>query len=533
MDFMALATLTAQLLPITNDSFGGVSGQDSVWRAVLAQMDQSMGGLYLVGLFSIAIPRTSISAHRTGLLHTPYPTSVDSIEVVVRQKWMHLASQERRRGQLFMLPNNDNALDFSPNLSMFIIPYMLNCDPPPTQFIRLTRVDLHKTAARSVARYGIFLATIGVLSAVRMTILWFYMENGVERYLMLGSEIGRCAMAVLQESSILTYSCGYKCVSTWASPVIYAEWDISEEGKFRNEVVQSIGHAYHAYALFLLVELIWKWMGFLFPWWQRQFGPRIFSQFNSPGDDEFREEEQVILRLRVEKQLDFSATWKEKYTVDFKVPKAFGSRALTEILVGEPWLRWGAICFLGGFAVCGVLGPIKFFGDGRPANGAKIMFTIMQLVAWVPFYKDIPNQSINCGFVSSSTEHSKASRIGSSGVIPIRIATTPIRRRPIQHSSTVALGQPNTSSIHRDSRETVPSDDRSSAPQPVMIPQSNDEHAVNTEINSDPQETFGVHAEGEGLRDGDMCVMARTTTESSHASISDPLKIATGQSQTV
>jgi hypothetical protein len=362
MDFLALATLTAQLLPIMNDSYGGVSGQDSIWRAVLAQMDQSLGGLYLIGLFSIAIPSSSIRAHQIGLLHTPGQASVDSIEVAVRPKWMNLASQELRRGQLFM-PPSDNALEFSPNLSMFIIPYMLNCHLSPAQFVRLTRADLHRTAACSVARFGIFLASITIVSSIRMAILLIYMENGVEQYLMLGSEIGRWFMAVLQESSILTYSCGYKCVSSWASPVTYTYWDIGEEENFRNEVVQSIGYSYHAYAMFRLFEVVWKWMGFLFPWWKRNFGPRIFSCFSSPSDDEFHPEEMVILRLLIKEHLEFSATWHPKYVVDFEVPRAF-EVARREILIGEPWFRWGAICLCGGFAVCGVVGLFR----GRAAS---------------------------------------------------------------------------------------------------------------------------------------------------------------------
>ena len=172
MDFLALATLASQLVPIMNESFGGVSGQDSIWRGVAAQMDQSLGGLYLAGLYSIAIPSSSISARRTGLLHTPGQTSVESIEVTIRSKWLNLASQERLRGQLFMQPS-DTPLDFSPNFSMFIIPYMLDCSPSPVvQSVRLTRARLHATAARSVARYGIFLASIAIIFAIRASIIF-------------------------------------------------------------------------------------------------------------------------------------------------------------------------------------------------------------------------------------------------------------------------------------------------------------------------------------------------------------------------
>ena len=156
-----------------------------------------------------------------------------------------------------------NVLDFTPNFSMFIIPYMLDCNPSPVRSVRLTRASLHTTAARSVARFGIFLASIAIIFTIRASIILLYMENGVQKYLMLGSEIGRFFMIVLQESSILTYSCGYKCVASWASPVIYSKWDIQDEERFRGDVVQSMGYAYHAYAQFCLVELVWKGMALL------------------------------------------------------------------------------------------------------------------------------------------------------------------------------------------------------------------------------------------------------------------------------
>ena len=299
-----------------------------------------------------------------------------------------------------------NVLDFSPNFSMFIIPYMLDCNPSPVRSVRLTRAILRTTAARSVARFGIFLASIAIIFTIRASIILLYMENGVQKYLMLGSEIGRYFMVVLQESSILTYSLGYKCVASWASPVVYSRWDIREEEMFRSDVVQSLGYAYPAYALFWLVELVWKGMALLLPWWKQKLGPRIFSKFSSPSDSKFQTEEMVTIRLRVEEQLGFSANWHQKFVIDFEMPKTFDV-ARREILYGLPWFRWGAICLCGGFAICGVVGPIKFFG--QPSSGAKILFAIMQLVPWALFYKDIPNQSINCVFASPaspSTAHS-------------------------------------------------------------------------------------------------------------------------------
>jgi hypothetical protein len=471
MDYLALATLTAQLLPIMNESFGGVSGQDSIWRAVAAQMDQSLGGLYLAGLYSIVFPSSSISARRAGLLHTLRRTSVESIEVMIRPKWLNISSQERRRGQLFMPPTSHNVLDFSPNFSMFIIPYMLDCSPSPIRSVRVTRASLHTTAARSIARFGIFLASIAIIFIIRTTILLLYMENGVQKYLMLASEIGRYLMIILQESSILTYSCGYKCVASWASPVIYTRWDIHDEERFRSDVVQSMGYAYHAYALLWLVEVVWKSMGYLVPWWRWNFGPRIFSKFSSPSNNEFQDEETVTIRLRVEEQLEFSATWNQKFVVDFKVPKAF-EVARRERLFGETWFRLGAICLCGGFAICGVVGPVGFFGNGRPTSGAKILFTLMQLVPWALFYKDISNQSINCEFASPSSGQSGPSSSASHNVAPSHTAavSTTVVRRPAPASSSNASSSSRLGAqpIRGDPpRGAVPSTER---PQQVVTP---------------------------------------------------------------
>jgi hypothetical protein len=404
------------------------------------------------------------------------------MEVMIRSKWLNLASQERRRGQLFMPPTSHNVLDFSANFSMFIIPYMLDCSPSPVRSVRLTRASLHTTAAHSVARFAIFLASITVIFTIRTTIILLYMENKVQKYLMLGSEVGRYLMTVLQESSILTYSCGYKCVASWASPFTYTKWDIHEEERFRSDVVQSIGYAYHAYALFWLVELVWKGMGILLPWWKRKLGPKIFSRLSSPSNSEFQDEEMVTIRLLVEEQLEFSGNWDQKCVVDFEFPKVFNV-ARREILRGEIWFRWGAFCLCGGFAICGVVGPIKFFGDGRPTSGAKILFTIMQLVPWALFYKDIPNQSINCEFVASSSNvHSGPIRSGSHNAAPSRAtAVSTIARRPPPASSN-ASSSSRAPKMRRDPPRGAPSNVE--GPQQIATPPNNEPAEVNEDMTN-------------------------------------------------
>ena len=130
------------------------------------------------------------------------------------------------------------------SFDIYIVPYMLDCSPSPVLSVRLTRARLRTTAvsALSVARFAIFLASIAIIFTIRASITLLFMENGVQECLMLGSEIGRYFMIVLQESS-------YKCVDTWASryPYTYSKWDIQdqEEERFRSSVVKLMAYAYH------------------------------------------------------------------------------------------------------------------------------------------------------------------------------------------------------------------------------------------------------------------------------------------------
>lgn len=227
------------------------------------------------------------------------------------------------------------------------------------------------------------------------------MRNGVERGLLIGREVGRVIMILFQQSSVLTYSCAYKAVGTWACPYKFGrEWETPDQQQFDRDVVQFIGAAYHARAVYWLVAKSWRWLGRdTNSRWSRRFGSAISAKFTSPSSDECRGEEATRLRLCVEEPIGFSSDWKQEFTVDFDVPRVLVA-AMNSRLVATMEQRVGAF-FLLPLAFCGFLGPAGFFGDGAPTTSARVCFLVMQMVAWLILYKDIPNRSINCEFYSA------------------------------------------------------------------------------------------------------------------------------------
>lgn len=103
MEFFKVTAVLVQVFPISNNTLGGVSGQEFIWRAALSLMDQSLGMGYFVGLYNMVFePSPSYGRlHQWDLVHTRIGQSVESIEVSYRHEWSALASQQRRRGRVF------------------------------------------------------------------------------------------------------------------------------------------------------------------------------------------------------------------------------------------------------------------------------------------------------------------------------------------------------------------------------------------------------------------------------------------------
>jgi hypothetical protein len=109
MDSLTFIMFIFQLFQLKEDNFGGVSGRDSIWRAILAPWDQSLGMLYCLGILNLAIPDDWFHIERWDLLHTRnVRAAVPSIEVSCRHQWRAFVSQDKLRGRLFFVqaPNN-------------------------------------------------------------------------------------------------------------------------------------------------------------------------------------------------------------------------------------------------------------------------------------------------------------------------------------------------------------------------------------------------------------------------------------------
>lgn len=327
---------------------------------------------------------------------------------------------------------------------------------PPTTSVLLTREGQRRTAALAVARFAVVIATSTLICIVRLVILYLFMEKGLKRHILWISELGRLAMILSQESSVLTYSCAYKGVTTWASPVQFGKiWDGGEQAVFRREVVQFMGRAHHARLVFWVAEQFFKLMGFLFSSWRVEFGPSIFSSFNSLDEESFSSESMQTVWLCVSEKEQMSANWVMLYKVEFKLPDAIIKR-LHRNLTADRRGRIAVALLLIFPALCGIVGPFMLIGNGGVANVAIVIFDLMQVAAGMVRYIDCPNRSINCKFEDVAVSPASGRR---------RDPTTNDRRRParidmatMHRGNRSVLDSPGIEmspiGVHRDSDET-------------------------------------------------------------------------------
>ncbi|KAJ6593170.1 hypothetical protein B0H19DRAFT_1280037 [Mycena capillaripes] len=279
-----------QTATIKTGSYGRVSGQDSVWRATMATMDHTLGMGFLAGLCNMVFdPNNFLRLPIWDFLHTRAGVRAGEVVLTFRNSIAGIKSATRRKGTLTRVegplisqpgpssaPDNaeTNEVEFTPNLSQSFIPYIMAVNP----------ASRHVTVARSVARFTICLASLLLVFTARVVFLSFFMRAGWTRNLLYAAEVGRMIMILMQESSILTYSCAYKCVETWACQGVYnfgPSWSDQEQDDFDRDTVEFIGYAFHAQAIFWAVSKFWKAMGKYSPLWEDRFGPSISAHFTN------------------------------------------------------------------------------------------------------------------------------------------------------------------------------------------------------------------------------------------------------------
>ncbi|KAJ7851749.1 hypothetical protein B0H13DRAFT_1904908 [Mycena leptocephala] len=252
---------------------------------------------------------------------------------------------------------------------------------PANRQVHVTRRSLHRTAARSVARFAICLASLMMVFTTRVVFLSFFMHKGPIRAILYAAEVGRMLMILMQESSILTYSCAYKCVETWACQNIYSfgpRWSDEEQDEFHRDAVEFIGYAFHAQVIFWAVAKFWKWMGKHSALWRDGLGASMSAHFTSPSENAFAIGETTTFRLHILELKPLTTDWEEKYHVDFQVPDVAIPMMLSN-LYATKLERLFAIP-VAPFAVCGYIGPAGFFSQELSLAG-KICFGVMQVMA--------------------------------------------------------------------------------------------------------------------------------------------------------
>ncbi|KAJ7066252.1 hypothetical protein C8F01DRAFT_1228355 [Mycena amicta] len=312
-----------QAASIKSGSYGGGSGQDSIWRAVAGCMDQTVGLGFLLGLWTQIYPDTPefLRLAIWDQLHTRQNQKAHEMILSTRTlipKWRRfplpfvsnamqrkimVTLQEGTRcfNALPQLKSNLVAIEFTPNLSQSFIPYVFLADPS-TREIHVTKRSLHKTVARTLARFAICLTSLLLLFTFRIVLITLFLPRGLGKWILYAGELGRVIMICMQESSIMTYSCAYMCAETWASQGIMSlpRWTATEQEQFTRDVIEFLGYAFHARIFFWTVDKFWRLMARFSGRWEEKLGASMSATFTCPkAQDDGKFEDTVSFRLHV------------------------------------------------------------------------------------------------------------------------------------------------------------------------------------------------------------------------------------------
>ena len=273
--------------------------------------------------------------------------------------------------------------------------------------IQLSRETVHRAAALSIARYFILLATSIIVLIIRGILLWRFTPSLAFRIVVLLAEIGRWITVVTQTGSVLTYSCQFKAIGTWFSPVDETPtgsfWDPSTQHAFRSCIWENMSYMWHAKIIFWIVEKTVVAIT----------GRPYFSKFTSPAQTEYEAENGAAdLDLLVYDD-DMSPVLDRtpKYTIRFRNTPRMVLACLRSPLYGTlgQKLLFGVPALVLGFF--GVVAPVLFgyFDPGDPK--AKYYWFVEQVVVGLVKYHDWEDWGINTTFgkgVAMTLEHESA-----------------------------------------------------------------------------------------------------------------------------
>jgi hypothetical protein len=270
--------------------------------------------------------------------------------------------------------------------------------------IQLSRETVHRAAALSIARYFILLATSIIVLIIRGILLWKFTPSLALRIVVLLAEIGRWIVVVTQTGSVLTYSCQFKAVGTWFSPVDKTPtgsfWDPSTQHAFRSCIWENMSNMWHAKTIFWITEKTVVAIT----------GRPYFSKFTSPSQTEY-EAENGAADLDLLVYDDDMSDGTPQYTIRFRNTPRMVLACLQNPLYGNlgQKLLFGVPALVLGFF--GVVAPVLFgyFDPGDPK--AKYYWFVEQIVVGLVKYYDWEDWGINTTFgkgVALTLEHQSA-----------------------------------------------------------------------------------------------------------------------------
>ncbi|KAL3477516.1 hypothetical protein BJX99DRAFT_257333 [Aspergillus californicus] len=402
------ATLAFQILVTATDSFCGLSGQDSIARAILAPLDSASGLLLLLALlhyFEIIRNSSFFYLPRWSLLHTPnMMQAVPNLEFPIRTDWRQIEKPTRIAQIRWRRTPNEEPTDLEviPNTSLFIVPCMRAWVSPracpaniPQHEVVMSRASAGEAAARSFARFLTVVTWSSIMFALHNVVLRFYIDNWIIHFALAFAGLGRLLLTIFQASSIFTYSCHYKGVCTWASPPVFRsdrfqawEWDQARQDAFAASVRTSLYcWDYPTIAFHCLVGFVWSpVISYIIP----GHLPPMYSMFRSPPQEEFA----TGGRLEVRISERTSSSVREVFNIRFvDVPEAIALLLRGPLIPSyEEKILFGGLTALP--ALVGIA-ELVVVGVMEASATPKALYLLEQAVVALFRYYDFCSSSIN------------------------------------------------------------------------------------------------------------------------------------------
>jgi len=267
--------------------------------------------------------------------------------------------------------------------------------------ITLSPASIENAAAESISNFLTLISWSLPILIIRSAISFLLIQSWWQRVIILISKLGRLACIIFQQLSVMTYSCHYKGVATWAVPPethtgqhAGPSWKtrIDKHVSFRSALHIKLGRNYIARAILYASECLWPWITMvirqLSGW---DLGRTMFYTFSSPADDTFSKENRLTIKVfddNTENELYSVLLQQLPITVVVLMQSGLTPTRMERLLFG------GLIIIP---AILGVIEPIVVI-IGNDGLGLQTYLFIEQIITWVVKYYDPCDTFVNTKF---------------------------------------------------------------------------------------------------------------------------------------